>query len=575
MPQQTCSLFSHRYTVLLFALSIFVVINLPRFLTLSAHWSSDEARWLNRSADFMDAITRGDFSETLIAYHPGVITMWVSGLRTFFLETHFDLANLAAARWLIGIVISFGIGVCGILLNRLFGLWEAITSVAFLTFSPLFLAQTRRVHTDALATVFILITVLLFLLYCEMPKKYNYLTFSGITFGLACLSKSYSFILVVWIILCFILFYNQDKENRRRFLSFVAALLCFFSCALLTVLGFWPVFWTVAFAMFGVCLSIIVFFMLRVLKKKHASFLLTLSAIIGLIVICICIGHTAWRVFDRVNWAVTTPHEVEHFFLGKVVYDPGWLFYPFVLSIKSTPFMLPLVFVGIFLFWKNRKHTVETGVQFRKVVALVVVVLIFTVCLSATSKKFSRYLLPAFPILEILAALSFVTILRWLYSVIDSRLGSKELVFKRSLTIVTCILLFFIQVWPALCLHPYYGTYYNPCWKVTDITKIITVGDASGLDIAANYLNEKPNAEDLVVQVSPLATEFVYYYFQGFVYRADRNRGYNPDYEVVYIRDSQIGRVPQTGTLNGELEHQISLNGIDHVWIYRVDPEDN
>ena len=282
-----------------------------------------------------------------------------------------------------------------------------------------------------------------------------------------------------------------------------------------------------------------------------------------------------WLVLDRVNWAVTTPHEVEHFFLGKVVYDPGWLFYPFVLSIKSTPLMLPLVFVGIFLFWKNRKRSVETEDQFRKVLALVTVVLVFAVCLSATSKKFSRYLLPAFSILEILAALSLVEILRWLYGVFDFRFGSRTLVFKRSLTIVTCILFFFIQLWPVLRLHPYYGTYYNLCWKTTDITKIITVGEASGLDIAAHHLNAKPNAENLVVQVSPLATEFVYRYFKGKVYRSDRKVGLTPDYEVVYIRDSQIGRVPQTGTLNGELEHQISLNGIDHVWIYRIEPKEN
>lgn len=37
--------------------------------------------------------------------------------------------------------------------------------------------------------------------------------------------------------------------------------------------------------------------------------------------------------------------------------------------------------------------------------------------------------------------------------------------------------------------------------------------------------------------------------------------------------DSQIGRVPKTGTLNAELKSVITLNGIDHVWIYRVPEE--
>ena len=43
-------------------------------------------------------------------------------------------------------------------------------SFASLTYSPLFLAQTLRVHTDALATVFILLRVLLCLCYCASGR---------------------------------------------------------------------------------------------------------------------------------------------------------------------------------------------------------------------------------------------------------------------------------------------------------------------------------------------------------------------------------------------------------------------
>ena len=199
------------------------------------------------------------------------------------------------------------------------------------------------------------------------------------------------------------------------------------------------------------------------------------------------------------------------------------------------------------------------------------VVVLFTVCLSVTSKKFSRYLLPAFPILEILSAIGFMEGLKWVFTALRSRFGTSETErYKVTLTVIVCIGFFLIQIVPVLTLHPYYGTYYNLCWRGTDITKIITVGDASGLDIAAKYLNNKSDAEKLVVQVSPLATEIVRRYFQGYVFRADREPKMSPDYEIVYIRDSQVGRVPQTGTLNGELENVIAINNIDHVWIYRV-----
>ena len=556
--------------VLFIVVCLFTVASVPRLLSLDTHWSSDEARWLRRSAQFMSTVKKGEYSETLIAYHPGVTMMWIAGLRTLFTETGVDVENLARARWFIGTVVWTGIGVVCLLICRLFGQWIALASFASVAFSPLFLAQTRRVHTDALAAVFIFLTVLLFLYYCQNRRHRRYLIFSGIAFGIAGLSKSYALILLLWVPLCLLLFRNREKHTGQ-FLTHIAEGICFLNCAVLTGLALWPIFWTSLFGLMALCLLGLTITLLKGIGNERCPAVLILAAGIGLGLLCISITQTVWPVFDRVNWAVTTPHEVEHFFLGKVVYDPGWLFYPFVLTIKSTPLMLPLAFLGCVLLWKQRNQSEESARQFRMALALVVGVGLFTVCLSATSKKFSRYLLPAFPMLEILAAIGLIQGFKWVYAALCSRFQTLEVpLYKNALLVVACLAFFFIQTLPVLALHPYYGTYYNLCWKVTDITKIITVGEASGLDLAAKYLNEKPNAQELVVQVSPLATEFVSHYFRGHVYRADRQTNLSPDYEIVYIRDSQIGRVPETGTLNGELESIITLNGIDHVWIYRV-----
>ena len=561
-------LFSRRGAALLLALIVFVTAAAFRRHGLDAHWSSDEARWLNRSAQFMSAVKKGEFSDTLIAYHPGVTTMWLAGLRTFFIEPRVDVENLAAARWFIGFIVWAGIGTACLLLYRLFGKWIALAGVACLAYSPLFLAQTRRVHTDALATTFILLTALLFLLYCQNQHRYRYLIFSSIAFGLAILSKSYALILLPWLPVCLCLF--QDKE-KRRFWKQAAAGLCFLKCTALIFFALWPVFWTPLFGFMTLCLFGLTLVLFRGMREKGCPIWLLLTSCTGLILLCGIAIRIVWPVFDRVNRAVTTPHEVEHFFLGKVVYDPGWLFYPLVLLIKSTPLMLPLALVGCILLWRQRKHTEQTARHFKTALALVIGIVLFTVCLSATSKKFSRYLLPVFPLLEILAAIGLVAGLKWSYRGLVSRFGAEATAkYKTALAVLVCIGFFFIQTLPVLALHPYYGTYYNLCWKVTDITKIITVGEASGLDIAANYLNEKPNANRLSVQVSPLATEIVRYYFMGFVYRADSVVATPADYEVVYIRESQIGRVSETGTLNGDLEAVITLNGIDHVWIYRI-----
>lgn len=554
------------YIVLFLALLTFA--SMPRFLSLDAHWSSDEARWLRRSTQFMSAVKKAQFSDTLVAYHPGVTTMWVAGLRTFWMQPRGNVENLARARWFIGIVISFCIVLACLLLFELFGQWVALAGFACLAYSPLFLAQTRRVHTDAFATTFIFLTVLLFLLYCQNTQCRRYLIFSGITYGLALMSKSYALILLSWLPLCLFLF---EKKGKMGFWTHITAGTCFLSCTALTVLALWPVFWTPFFAFMALCLFGFTVVLLREIKKERWPIRLVSVLLVGLCLVGVRAIQTVWHVFDRVNWAVTTPHEVEHFFLGKVVYDPGWLFYPFVLTIKSTPLMLPLAICGVLLLWRQQNQSEKASRRFRTVLSLLACVILFTVCLSATSKKFSRYLLPAFPMLEILAAIGLVQGFKWVYAALCSRFQTLEVpLYKNALLVIACIAFFFIQTLPVLALHPYYGTYYNLCWKATDITQIITFGEASGLDIAAKYLNEKSDARKLVAQVSPLATEFVRRYFHGQAYQADRETVLFPDYEVVYIRDSQIGRVPQTGTLNGELEAVITLNGIDHVWIYKV-----
>ncbi len=563
--------------IFLLVLCFFIIAAIPRLLSLDAHWASDETRWLQRSPAFMSAVKKGEFSETLIAYHPGVTTMWIAGLRTFFTVPRLDLLNLARARWFIGIIVAAGISLACLLLYQLFGKWIALASFVCLAFSPFFLAQTRRVHTDALATIFILLTVLLFLIYCRNQQQHRMLVVSGVAFGLALLSKSYALILLPWIPLCLFLF-RSNKKHNGRFFMYLSEMLCFLNCTVLTVLILWPIFWAPNFGIIALGLLGITVALLKGSFNERSSIGIIIAACIGIGLVCVSVIQSVWNVFDRVNWAITTPHEVEHFFLGKVVNDPGWLFYPFVLTIKSTPLMLPLAMVGCILLWKRRRHSEESSLQFQTALSLIAFVVLFTFCLSVTSKKFPRYLLSTFLMLEILAAIGFVEILKWTSIGLRSRLGRKETGhYNIPVAVFACAGFFFLQILPVLALHPYYGTYYNLCWKVTDITNIITVGsDASGVDLAAKYLNKKDSAGQMRIQASYIASEFLYYYFDGTIHYISPKQTVDsyPNlpimYEVIYLRDSQIGWAPQEGLKGGKLEHVITLNGIDLVWIYRV-----
>ena len=562
LSQKTLSLF--------FGVCLFVTASMPRLFSLGAHWTPDEGGWLDHSTVFMTAVDMGAFSETLVTFHPGVITMWIAALRTFFTDPHISVQGLALARWFIGVALLIGIGVAAVLLYRLFGRWVAVIGAAFLSFSPLLLAQSRRVHTDALAATFVLLTVLSLLLYCGTPQKRRYLIGSGIAYGLACLAKSNSLILLLWLPICFALFRKSEETWRQFFLRGLGSTLCFLSCTLLTVFALLPLFWNPTFLMFEVCLLGVTLFTYRELQKgAYQRLTLYLASVVVIGVVSGYMVRTIWKVFDGVAWAITTPHNIEHFFLGQVVYDPGWLFYPLVLCTETTPLTLPLAFGACLFLWRKR-HEEGYARQFRIALALVAVVLLFTLCLSLTSKKFSRYLLPAFPILEILAAIGFFEFLKWGYSCIDARFETETNSQKLTFSIVTILCLLLIQIVPVLRLHPYYSTYYNLCFKLTDIRKIITVGAGAGYDLAAKYLNGKPNAQELRVQTFPPSAHFFLPYFVGQFLWSDAGEAVIPDYEVVHIRESQAGWVPQTGTLDGELEHVITLNGIDYVWIYKI-----
>ena len=115
LSQKTSSLF--------IGVCLFVVASMPRLFSLGAHWTSDEAGWLDHSTVFMEAVKMGAFSETLVTFHPGVITVWLAALRTFFTEPHISIQGLALARWFIGVALLSGIGIAAMLLYRLFGRW--------------------------------------------------------------------------------------------------------------------------------------------------------------------------------------------------------------------------------------------------------------------------------------------------------------------------------------------------------------------------------------------------------------------------------------------------------------------
>ena len=127
-----------------------------------------------------------------------------------------------------------------------------------------------------------------------------------------------------------------------------------------------------------------------------------------------------------------TGHELGNFWLGQPVEGPGALFYPAVLLWRSTPVTLIGLVLAILALTASalgrlRSATPKNGQESRSAAwALVLFVAWFAVAMSLSPKKFDRYLLPAFPAVDILAAWGWLTAVRWISAAWRRRAASRQ-----------------------------------------------------------------------------------------------------------------------------------------------------
>lgn len=579
--------------IILITLSLFIF--LPRVLTLKAAWSSDETRWLFRSREFMLSVFDRDFSQTLQSYHPGVTTMWLGGL-ALWREYGYGLAvapslvarkflsptQLSNARLPVALLTCLIILVIGLLLRRLMGNAVACVSALFLALDPFFLAESRRLHTDALAAGFLIVSLLCWLCYleAEVPRRRE-VVFSGISFGLACLSKSLAGGFLLF--LPFLLF-AYSKHSPKATSRLLWSVFLWVATAVLTVILLWPYLWTLHLGSIPLSpLLIIAAFGMAIVAAQRGSINTApdadngpsgvdgksasrIQAVLGKVIIaCGLLGIIAIvlgasrPILNSVYWALTTPHEVPQLFLGHVSNAQGGLYYPVHALVWSAPLTIPLAAFAIWQVWRQRKLSPSI---FRVGLALLLFGCFYLCGLTLLAKKLARYLVITAPVWDVLAAIGAVALLRLL----------RETLRKPIRAYAVLILVLSLQALPVLRLHPNYRAYHHPAIPAGWIANNISQGGGMGLDRAAEYLNNKPNAEQLTVYMTPLGG-FLGHYFKGQTRTLDPHIApYKSDYVVVYIRDKQIGwTLPAQLSQVLALEHTVSVNGVDYAWIYKMD----
>lgn len=534
-------------------------ILVPRAFELDQFVTTDEPEWLFQSANFYYALSQWDFEGTLRREHPGVIPMWAgtvsylihfpeyrgmgqgyletAGMQAFFEEKGQDpLEVLKTARLIMVLITTFMLTSAFLYAARLVGTLPAFIGAMLIGYDPFHTALTRLLHLDGMAANFMLLAVLAWLSYLYLGRSWIDLTAAGAAAGFAILTKSPGAFALAFMGLWLVVAWFQDWRRdgrldlwRKLILPGLLVVLVTF----ITIFLLWPAMWGQPF-------------------------------------------ETLRYIFISAIGYAEQGHDGSNFFLGTIYSDGkiDWSvphYYLVTYLWRSTPMVL-LGLVLLLVAWPRRAALLEDERIRQVVIALVVYALLFWAFMNFGTKKFDRYGLAAHMALFVLSGLGWAVIAVWFQD-----LGGRFLQIQGPTWLL--ILVIGAQMFTVRAHSPYYFTYFNPLMGGAQrAPQVILVGWGEGLELAAEYLNQKPDAEDLLV-MSPISYGSTSFYLEGesvpmFRIVGERlNRRKQEivsevDYMITYVNNWQRVRPENNLFLGIEPEHTIWLNGLEYVRIY-------
>jgi len=573
---------------------VFLVIGLasliPRIAGLDQYVITDEVPWLVRSANFYYALGQKDFSETYVAEHPGVITMWIEGLVYLFEfpqyrsfgQGYFDSdkysrfeefitsqgvepLDLLVKSRILTVIINTALLLLSFHYTRLLvGAKPALFSFLLIAFDPFHIATTRLAHLDGLTGGFLFLSLLAFLAFLLKERKGIYLFTSAVSGGLAWLAKLNGLIIlptiIVFCIIDYIINNRKIESPDSTAVSSVAdrvlkPVFLWFVIFLLTVMIVFPSAWeNPVETITELTVSPLLVGNIIPTQRIEGTLIPTQSENKPIEII--------QSIFENNNQFEFLSQSSGYF----LRYIKGYLE-------RATPFILiglAAAAAGILLrlsLFKKRDNR-------QLILYLSLFWLIYTVFVTLASKSSPKYYLPVYPVLDLIAGLG-------LFSVVDHFASRVEFFRNKYTHALPFLVIIILHAVPAFRTYPYYSTYFNPLRPLMSETgELRFAGLGEGLDQAARYLNQKPNSEQLKV-ISWYGTGPFSYFFNGetqplfsYIWTEEQISILNEmDYMVVYsnqwIRNQPLGLMPHLE--NATPEHRIWIDGIEFARIYRVD----
>jgi hypothetical protein len=543
---------------------LLVLILLPRCIGISKFVTVDEPAWLLFSANFFRALYRGEFAKTVYDYHPAVTTMWLftAGFLSYFpgylrvaqkyyekywefdqlLQKYHKLPLTILVR---GRLISI-LGIAGLLLlsfgliDALAGMLTALAVILVIAFDPFFLGHSRLLNHESLMAVLILASMLAALVYLYKRRQSRYLLLSGAAAGLALLTKSPAIILLPLVgLMFFVRFLQEPKDGSRKgrlAFAFLGRLGLWLAVLCLVYVLFWPGMWVAP---------------LQMLYTVY--------------------GNALSYVFQGSRLSVTQELQPASFSLSA----GGLIQYAQMIFLKSTP----VVWIGVLaaLLGLGVKKGRTMGQLSKLMLAYFALLALAFLLMFGLSRGRDNihYILTCFVSLDAIAGIGIAWGLEWVA-------GRFPLSHPRLVQAGLLASVLLLHGAGALPQYPYYYTYTNPiAQRLMPGSRDPDAGYGEGLELAGEYLAQKPDASQLKAMAWYAAGSFSYF-FPGTTYNLlisnvvgedyiDRMR--ESDYLVIYTIQQGDRFIPpklMKALQSYTPEHVIWINGLDYVRIYRV-----
>jgi len=528
---------------------VFVLALLPRAI----YPVSRPMQWYSRAIRFGDAVLARDWAETYQRYHPGVTTMWLSGIGLKLLGWQRGLSSgqllglapaqpgtltdgVTAGVIPLAFVIALCIALTYPLLSRIVGRKTALTGSCLLALDPFYITYSKVLHVDALLATFMLVGALFLLSYLQRGRWVD-LILSGVFAGLAFLTKSPGLFLIPYAGLAMgtyaLVRFESDSGAgagtpgwARRIWTLVGLLAIWAGIAAATFVVLWPAMWV---------------------EPMDAL----------------------RQVGGRILFHVETAHRNPVFFNGQTTLDdPGLLFCLATIAWKTTLVTLPacclaLVF-ALFRFRRSKPSRVAG--------MLIAYAFFFTLQMGLSARKELPYLLPAFPALDVAAAVGLVqgaealSRLRWCRN-------------RGWISTALVALAVALQAVVVLPRHPYYGTHHNALLGGSRVAqRILPLQDqGEGLDLAGRYLNTLPRAQRAS---AGLHQRSVAIFRRNFVGLTSIVNDPPANYRVYYVNQVMRHLGGEVWDDTWQVDRQstplwsIAFDGVTYVWVYGAPPEE-